>query len=75
MKKLVTLAVFTNDFEVRYNLLKGLLEKAGIEYMVTNENMRSIKPAMYMTPTNVSIEVKVFEEQFPEAIEILNSIV
>lgn len=75
MKKLVTLAVFDNAFDVKYNLLKGMLDEAGIDYFTSNENVRSVKPMPFMTPTNVSIEIKVFEERLEEATRIFQSII
>ena len=74
MKKLITIAVFDNVFEVKYNLLKDMLEEAGIAYFSGNENSRIIKPALFMTPTNVSLEIKVYEEDMEEAMKILQSI-
>lgn len=74
MKKLVTLAVFTNAFDVKYMLLKGMLEEAGIGYVSVNENARTIKPMPFTTPSNLSIEIKVNQEDMEEALEILNSI-
>ena len=74
MKELVTLAVFDNAFEVNYNLLKDMLEEAGIVFFTPNENARLVKPMPFTTPTNISIEVKVYEKNFEEAMEILQSI-
>lgn len=74
MSKLVTLAVFENVFDVRYNLLKDMLDEAGISYIAANENARSVKPMPFMTPTNISIDIKVYEDRLEEAMDILNSI-
>lgn len=74
MKKLVTLAVFDNVIEVRFNLLKDMLEKAEIPYLTNNENSRSVKPSLSMLATNVAIDVKVYEEDFEEAEKIWQSI-
>jgi hypothetical protein len=74
MNKLITLAVFDNAFDVKYNLLKGMLEEAGIKFVASNENMRTVKPVMFMTPENISIEIKVYEEDFEEAMKIIQSI-
>lgn len=40
MKKLVTLAVFDSVLDIRYNLLKDMLEEAGIHCLTNNENLR-----------------------------------
>lgn len=74
MKKLITLAVFDNIFDVKYNLLKNMLDEAGINYITSNENARTVKPMPFMTPTNVSIDIKVYEDKLEEAIKILQSI-
>ena len=74
MSKLITLAVFDNVFDVDFNLLKDMLDEAGIGYITTNENARTVKPMPYMVPTNVSIEIRVYEENLDEAIKILRSI-
>ena len=74
MSKLVTLAVFDNAFDIRLNLLKSMLEEAHIEFFTTNEYNRSVKPALSMIPTNLSIDIKVYEDKLEEALEILKSI-
>lgn len=74
MKKLVTLAVFTNSFDVKYMLLKDMLEEAGIAFLSVNENARSVKPMPFTTPSNLSIEIKVDRENLEEATRILDSI-
>lgn len=74
MNKLVTLAVFDNVFDVKFNLLKDMLDEAGIPFFVTNENTRIVKPALAMTPANLSIEIKVYETEAGKAYEILESI-
>ena len=74
MSKLVTLAVFTNSFDIKYLLLKDMLEEAGIGYVSVNENARSVKPMPFTTPSNLSVEIKVDQENMEEAAKILNSI-
>lgn len=74
MNKLITLAVFDNIFDVKYNLLKSMLDEAGISYITNNENTRTVKPVMAMTASNISIDIKVYKENLEEALEILNSI-
>ena len=74
MSKLITLAEFDNIFDVKFNLLKDMLEEAGIEYLTSNENSRGIKPALSTIPTNISIEIKVFEEHLDQAVQIMKSI-
>ena len=74
MNKLVTLAVFDNTFDVKFNLLKAMLDEAGIGYITSNDNARSIKPMPYMTPSNIAIDLKVYEENLEEAVKIFRSI-
>jgi hypothetical protein len=74
MKKLVTVASFMNSFDIQFNLFKDMLEEAGIGYIVVNENRRSVGGALVVSPTNVTIEIKVDEENAREAFEILQSI-
>ncbi|HPR31225.1 MAG TPA: DUF2007 domain-containing protein [Prolixibacteraceae bacterium] len=73
MKKLYTIAEFTNPFEVKLNLLKDMLEQAGIPFFTTNEFTRTIKPAIF-TPSDLSIEVRVYEEDLRAAVDIYRSI-
>lgn len=74
MKKLVTIAHFMNSFDINYNLFKDMLEEAGIDYIVVNENRRIAGGALLVSPTNVIIEIKVDEDNAKEALEILQSI-
>ena len=74
MSKLITLAVFDNAFDVKFNLLKDMLNEAGIAYLTTNENARAVKPMPFMTPTNISIELKVSEGKLDEAAQLFRSI-
>lgn len=74
MSKLISLAVFDNPFEVKYNLLIDMLKEAGINYLTTNDNFRTVRPMPYTTPSNVAIEVKVYEEDLEQAFEIMKSI-
>jgi hypothetical protein len=74
MSKLITLAFFDNVFDIKYNLLKEMLDEAGIGYITNNENARAVKPMPFITPANISIDIKVEEENLDEAREILKSI-
>ncbi len=74
MKKLITLAVFDNVFDVKFNLLKSMLEQAEIPFLTSNENARAIKPMPFKNPVNVSIDIKVYEEDAEEALKIYYSI-
>lgn len=74
MKKLITLAVFDSALDIRYNLLKDMLEEAGIHYLTNNENLRMVKPLPWMTPSNLSIDIKVYQENLEEARRILETI-
>ncbi|MCZ4696190.1 hypothetical protein DWB61_16230 [Ancylomarina euxinus] len=73
MDKLVTLAEFGNAIEVKYNLLKDMLDQAGIKYVVINENARNVEP-MLMTPSNIAIEIKILESDLERALKLLESI-
>jgi len=75
MSKLITLAIFDNAFDIRFNLLKGLLDEAGIPYVTTNENYRTVKSVPFMTAANVSIDIKVNETDLEEAMNLYRSIV
>jgi hypothetical protein len=73
MNRLVTIAEFANTFDVKYCLLKDMLEEAEIPYILSNANARSVE--LYsISPSNMSIEVKVYEDVLAEAIEIVKSI-
>ncbi len=74
MKELITLAIFDNIFDIKYNLLKNMLDEARIDYVTSNENMRTVKPVPFMTPTNISIDIKVYEDDLDKAMKILKSI-
>ena len=74
MKKLVTVGHFLNSFDIDFNLFKDMLEEAGIDYIVVNENRRIAGGALVASPTNVTIEIKVDEENAQEAYRILQSI-
>lgn len=74
MKKLITLAVFDNIFDVKFNLLKEMLDEAGINYLTTNENAKAVKPVMFPVASNLSIELKVYEDDIKEAGRIFQSI-
>lgn len=71
--RLVTLAVFDSSFDVKFCLLKEMLEEAGIDFIVGNELTRASKPMGFM-PSNLEIDIKNYEENYQEATEILNSI-
>lgn len=74
MSKLITLAVFDNSFDVKYNLLKDMLDEAGIDYITNNEYARIVKPMPYTTPADVAIAIQVFEDKLDEAMTIWKSI-
>ena len=73
MNQLITIAEFPNVFDVKYSLIKDMLEEAGIPYITNNENARVIKPMM-ANISNISLEIRVYEEDLEEALEILKSI-
>ena len=72
--KLITVAEFSNSFDVKYNLFKDMLEKAGIEYITSNENARLIEGALELAPSNIAIGIKCFQKDAQKATEIFNSI-
>ena len=74
MKNLITLTVFNHSWDVKLTLLKSLLKESGIEFFIINENARTVEPLPFITPTNLAIEIKVFEENLKEAQAILKSI-
>ena len=74
MSQLVKIASFDNVFDIRYNLLKDMLDEAGIGYLTNNENSRAVKPALSMIPTNITIDVLVYEANLEETLNILASI-
>ncbi|MFC2137565.1 putative signal transducing protein [Bacteroidota bacterium] len=74
MKELITIAVFNNAFDIKYNLLKDMLDEADIKYITNNENARVVKPMPFITPTNMSIDIKVYEKDLDEAVKIMASI-
>ena len=73
MKRLVTVAEFPTAYAIKYSLLKDMLEHAEIPYFEVNENMRGLKP-FPISPSNISIEIKVYEEYLEEVQKILQSI-
>ncbi|MGD2034946.1 MAG: DUF2007 domain-containing protein [Bacteroidales bacterium] len=74
MEKLITLSVFDNIYDVKFNLLKDMLDQAGISYFTYNLNVRTVKPLLWMAPANISIDLKVYEKDLSEAQQILKSI-
>jgi len=74
MEKLITLAVFDSIIDVKFNLLKDMLDQAGISYITNNVNARTVKPLLCMAPANISIDIKVYEKDWKEAMQILKSI-
>ncbi len=74
MSKLITLAVFDNVFDINFNLLKDMLDEAGIDYVTGNEYSRTVKPVFYRSPSNTAIDIKVYEDKLEEAMAILKSI-
>ena len=73
MSRLITIAEFPNGFDVKYSLIKDMLDEAGIQYITTNENARITKP-MIANISNISLEIRVYEENLNEALELINSI-
>lgn len=74
MNKLITLEVFTSNYDIRFLLLKDMLEEAGIGYITTNEVASRVKPLLFGAPANVAMELRVYQEDLEEARKILDSI-
>jgi hypothetical protein len=74
MNRPVTIATFTSNFEMKYLLFKEMLEEAGIKYIAVNEITSTVDGVFTGSPTNMGIEIRVFEENAEEALEIYNSI-
>jgi hypothetical protein len=73
MESLITIAEFNNVAEVKFSLFKDMLGQAGINYIVVNENARIVEPFL-ISPSNMSIEIKVCESDLARAREIRDSI-
>ena len=73
MEKLITIAEFSNTYDVKYNLLIDMLEQSDIPYILSNQNARTVE-FYVLTPSNMSIEVKVYKDRLNEAMEIVKSI-
>ena len=73
MKQLVTVAEFSHALDIKYSLLKDMLDQANIPYVVENENARIVEP-LIVSPSNLAIEIKVYEDRFEEAHDIFKSI-
>lgn len=71
--RLVTIAEFPNLFDVKFSLLKDMLEDAGIPFITNNENARTTKP-LIANISNLAIDIRVYEEDLSAAMEILQSI-
>lgn len=74
MNKAVTVATFTSNFDMKYMLFREMLQEAEIEYVVVNEITSTIDGTFAGSPSNIGIEIRVLEENFEDALEILNSI-
>jgi len=73
MEKLITIAEFDNTYDIKYSLLIDMLEQAGIPYILSNQNARSVE-LYFVSPSNMAIEVKVYDTWLTEAMEIVQSI-
>ena len=74
MSKTVTVAVFSSSMDIRMNLFRDMLEAANIDYVVVNENTRTIRGAFPIIAGNIGIEIRVKEEDAARAVEIYESI-
>ena len=73
MNRLITIAEFDNTYDIKYSLLIDMLEQAEIPYILSNQNARTVE-FYVVSPSNMSIEVKVYEDRLNEAMEIVKSI-
>jgi hypothetical protein len=73
MTQLITIAEFDNTYDVKFSLLKDMLNEACIPFITTNENARSVE-LFVVSPSNMAIEIKVYEDRLTEANEIIKSI-
>lgn len=73
MSRLITIAEFPNIYDVKYSLIQDMLEEAGIPYLTSNENARVTKPLL-ANISNLSLEIKVYEENLEQAMQIVKSI-
>jgi len=73
MDKLITIAEFNNTYDIKYNLLIDMLEQADIPYILSNQNARTVE-FYVVSPSNMAIEVKVYEDRLKESMEIVKSI-
>lgn len=73
MKRLVTIAEFPTSYDIKYSLLKDMLEQAKIPFIEVNANMRGLEQ-FPLGPSNISIEIKVYEEYLEEVAMIIQSI-
>lgn len=74
MDDFVTIASFDSSLELDFILAKDALEKKGIIYYCTNENIRSLKPMPGPIPSNIQIELRVPAKDQENAIDILEGI-
>lgn len=68
-----TIATFNNSWEPQLAIAKSMLEQAGINYYVTNENFLSTEPLL-VTPSPLSIELRVDKKRVVEALQIIESL-
>ena len=73
MEKLITIAEFDNTYDVKYSLLIDMLEQAEIPYIKSNENARSVE-IFIASPSNMAIEIKVYESYLEQSLQIVRSI-
>ena len=74
MDKAVTVVTFTTNYDIKYSLFRQMLEEAGIDYIVVNENSSTLDGVLKFSPTSIGIEIRVLEENAAEALEIWRSI-
>ena len=73
MENLITIGEFSNTYDVKYSLLIDMLEQAEIPHIISNQNARTVEPYI-ASPSNMSIQVKVYESRLKEALQIIESI-
>jgi hypothetical protein len=66
-------AIFSISYEPQLIIAKSMMDQAGIKYYLTNENYRNLEPLL-ISPTPVSIELRVDKQKVSEALQILEAI-
>lgn len=69
-----SVATFDNSFVPQLAIAQSMLEDAGIDFIVVDENYRSSKTVQFTTASAISIELRVDSDRMDEALEIMNTV-